>query len=1083
MLYPTPHHFFAALLLVTSLTPFSTISTQAQTLANQPSAPASPIVPTADNSLIQNIPQLNQQIEQFYQRGEYRSAIPLVQQVLKLQRQSLGDRHPDVASSLNKLAFLYTAQGQYELAEPIYQQTLELQKTVLGDQHPLYATSLDQLAGLYLRQGRYDLAEPLHQQALDIRQTQFGDRHPETATSFKNLALLYQQQGRYKLAERMYQKALASLKATVGEQHPYVPSLLASLASLYVAQGRYQQAEPLYQQTLDLQRNAQMPNAPGIASTLHRLALLYLHQGRYDLAEPIADEALDLSQTSLGEGHPYIAASRNILASIYRFQGRFDLAESQYQQSLALVRSVQGDRHPHVADSLNNLALLYFDQGRYAAAESFAKQALDLRRTLLGEAHPDVAVSSHNLALIYTRQTRYDRAEPLYQQALKQYQATLGDRHPSVLASLQSLAALYQQQGQYDIAETLHQQALNQAKATLGGQNPLLAQSFNAMASLYHQQGRYELAVNLLQQGLEIEEINLKRNLAVGAEAQKRQYIAQIQGTTDAAISLHLQNAPDNRQAAQLALTTILRRKGRVLDASSHHLQTLQQNLTMENQTLLQQLNAKRRQLAALYYTPPQFDLEPYHQKLRQLTQQADALEAKLAQRSRTFKQENQAITIDAVQQHIPTHATLLEFMRYQPFQPQAGPGKQWGQPRYAAYMLQPDGTLHWVDLGEVAVIDPLVQQFRQALSQRRSQTKQIARQLDAQIMQPIREQLNWENTHQTASPQHLLIAPDSQLNLIPFAALVDENHRYLIESYEISYLSSGRDLLRLPNAVASQQPPLVIANPTYDRPSDNHTTAIAHLQTTTAATGPQTDRAGDLQQLAFGPLPGTAAEAAAIEPKLSGAIVLTETAATENAIKQAVAPQILHIATHGFFLEAEPNVSLEPVRGVSHLFRSDILPMATPAYQLSNAPQINLQNALLRSGLALAGFNPRQSGAEDGVLTALEVANLHLRGTQLVVLSACETAVGDVAHGEGVYGLRRSLVLAGSDSQVMSLWKVDDQGTKDLMVDYYDKLMQRQGRSGALRQVQLAAIQSKQYRHPFFWAAFIPSGQWQPLR
>jgi len=136
----------------------------------------------------------------------------------------------------------------------------------------------------------------------------------------------------------------------------------------------------------------------------------------------------------------------------------------------------------------------------------------------------------------------------------------------------------------------------------------------------------------------------------------------------------------------------------------------------------------------------------------------------------------------------------------------------------------------------------------------------------------------------------------------------------------------------------------------------------------------------------------------------------------------------------------------------------------------------------LLRSGLALAGFNPRESGLDDGVLTALEVANLKLRGTQLVVLSACETGLGEIENGEGVYGLRRAFALAGAESLLMSLWTVSDEGTKELMIKYYQRILQNQGRSDALRQTQLEMLNSQDYQHPYFWAAFVPVGDWTPM-
>lgn len=144
--------------------------------------------------------------------------------------------------------------------------------------------------------------------------------------------------------------------------------------------------------------------------------------------------------------------------------------------------------------------------------------------------------------------------------------------------------------------------------------------------------------------------------------------------------------------------------------------------------------------------------------------------------------------------------------------------------------------------------------------------------------------------------------------------------------------------------------------------------------------------------------------------------------------------------------------------------------------------PGRKIENPLLRSGLALAGANRRQSGEEDGILTALEASGLDLWGTKLVVLSACETGIGEVKTGEGVYGLRRALVMAGAETQVMSLWKVDDEATKNLMVGYYKRLLAGEGRSEALRQVQLAMLKSPATAHPFYWASFIASGDWRPL-
>jgi CHAT domain-containing protein len=221
-----------------------------------------------------------------------------------------------------------------------------------------------------------------------------------------------------------------------------------------------------------------------------------------------------------------------------------------------------------------------------------------------------------------------------------------------------------------------------------------------------------------------------------------------------------------------------------------------------------------------------------------------------------------------------------------------------------------------------------------------------------------------------------------------------------------------------------------------------------------------------DLSEVYFAPLGGTAQEAQAIKSLFAEATVLTDTQATESELKRVAAPRILHIATHGFFLT--------DVAGSS----SDASEIKTRAIRAST----KIENPLLRSGLALAGANLHKSGNDDGILTALEASGMNLWGTKLVTLSACDTGLGEIKNGEGVYGLRRAFVLAGTETLVMSLWPVSDYVTREIMTAYYRGLKQGQGRGEALRQVQLSMLKQKGREHPFYWASFIQSGEWANL-
>jgi CHAT domain-containing protein/Tfp pilus assembly protein PilF len=1029
----------------------------------------------AEREALAKAEHLWQQAAQLNQQGRYAEAIPLAQQALEIEERILGAHHPDVATVLNNLALLYQKQGNYTQAEPLFQRALSIYEAALGANHPLVATALNNLAELYQGQGKYAQAEPLFQHALSIAEAALGANHSLVAATLNNLAALYQGQGNYTKAEPLLQRARAIRERILGANHPDVAQSLNNLAELYRAQGKYAQAEPLYRRALSIYEAALGANHPDVAQSLNNLAALYQDQGKYAQAEPLYRRSLSIREAALGANHPDVAQSLNNLALLlYRDQGNYTQAEPLLQRVLSIYEAALGANHPFVANSLNNLAGLYQAQGNYTKAEPLFERALSIDEAVLGANHPLVATALNNLAGLYRDQGNYTQAEPLLQRARSIYEAALGANHPFVAQILNNLAELYQAQGKYAQAEQLHQRALSIREATLGANHPLVATSLNNLASLYQAQGNLTEALASLRRSMDVQETNLDVIFSSGSEARKRAYMTTLQGTTDAAISLHLQAAKNSPEAAELALTTLLRRKGRVLDAVTEGFQRLRQHLTPPDQTLFSQLQATHSQLAALSYgglgnrSPQQ-----YREQVSTLQTQAEQLENQLAQHSAEFRTQTQPVTLQAIQPLIPADTALVELVQYQPFNPKSGLSQRWGAPRYAAYVQQQQGTPQALDLGEAAAIDAKIEAVRQGLRSPNHPVQPAARQLDQLVMQPIRSLLG--------SKTHLLISPDGQLNLIPFAALVDEHNRYLLDTYTFTYLTSGRDLLKLQLKASSREAPVLFANPDYNDPGSTQVAALPGTRSAPVSAqnrGSDQPRSTEMANLRVDALPGTQREAKAIAPLLPHATVLTGPQASETAVKQLHAPSILHLATHGFFLE---DVEFVPpnTRGGD----GTITPVFTGPPPAAKQSHQSNENPLLRSGLALAGFNPRQGGGqEDGVLTALEVTNLDLEGTQLVVMSACETGLGDVLNGEGVYGLRRAFVMAGAESQLMSLWKVDDQGTSELMSRYYQHLQQGEDRSTALRRVQQELLQAPDYRHPYHWSAFIFSGDWSPM-
>jgi len=401
--------------------------------------------------------------------------------------------------------------------------------------------------------------------------------------------------------------------------------------------------------------------------------------------------------------------------------------------------------------------------------------------------------------------------------------------------------------------------------------------------------------------------------------------------------------------------------------------------------------------------------------------------------------------TVAQVRASVLQSAALVEMLKYRPASPEFGPRARRTPSsfRYAAYVVKRDAPTIFVDLGAVEPTDRLVKELRSQLTRPSTtgRARDIGHELYLRVMKPLSPALGDATT--------ILLAPEGQLNLVPYGALVDDDGRFLIERYGLNYVVSGRDLLRQNDALRPRGPALIVANPNF---------ALKHAGISPATAGVAvSQRSVDFSNMEFSELPGTAAEAAAIRSLLPGSRVLVGNDATESAVKAARGPIVLHLATHGFFLGTHESGD----RSSGADWRSDH----------------QTEDPLLRSALLFAGVKALRSGQDDGVLTALEASGLDLRGTKLVVLSACETGIGEVKTGEGVFGLRRAFVVAGAETLVMSLWAVEDAATQRLMVNYYLRLSEGHGRVEALRLAQRAMLADPKLGHPFYWAAFIASG------
>ncbi|MBO0860119.1 MAG: CHAT domain-containing protein [Chloracidobacterium sp.] len=868
-----------------------------------------------------------------------------------------------------------------------------------------------------------------------------------------------------------YQIRIEEMRAaTENDRALYETYLLCQKSITLRDAGKYDVALPLFERVIETRKRISGTDDPDLAAALHELAVLYYYKGDYPKAETESNRALAIQEKTLGPNHPQVGASLNLMAILCFNKGDYTKAELLSNRAVAIKEKSLGPDHSNLAYYLTTLARIYDRKGEFDKAEPLYSRALAIREKTLGPEHRLFALSLNYLANLYYNKGDYTNAESLYRRALNIREKLLGPENRYVAESLVNLANIYRDRKDYAQAETFYLRALAIEEKTLRTQHPNIAITLANLAALYVMKGDAREAIAAQSRANAVIEYNLSPNIDSGSERQKLALLSILTKHTDFTLSLHSQSAPNNPQALELAFTTLLLRKARVLDAMTDTIATLRRHARPQDQALLDQLADARSHLAegalkGLGATKT----ETSSTQLRQLAEKVEKLEAELSARSAVFRAQAQPVTLAAVQAAIPADTILVEFAVYTPWAPRTEKSKE---PRYLAYALSAQGQPKWVDLGDKAPIDRAANAWRRALRNRRIDPTRLGRALDEKVMRPVRSILR----EKLGVTRRILIAPDGLLNLIPFAALVDEKNQYLVERFAISYLTSGRDLLRLRTSETSEpsnSAPLVVANPAFGRVSTIAARVGQNSGKEVAAN--QARSASDVARVLFPPLPGAEDEALAIKALMPEASVLLREQATEAALKQVRSPRILHIATHGFFFGEEVSIENGNHGHVNNNWQNDfdLQPGIWAAH---------IENPLLHSGLALAGANEGKSGDEDGLLTALEVAGLDLWGTKLVTLSACDTGMGELRKGEGVQGLRRALVLAGSESQVISLWPVSDVGAKEFMIDYYTALRQGEGRCDGLRQVQLRMLRSKYRRHPFYWAAFIQSGEWANL-
>ena len=976
--------------------------------------------------------------------------------------------------ALSNLGGFYKATGQYRKAEKLYQRALKLREDDLGKDHLDTALSLHSLAGLCQDQGEYARAEELYRRVLRIREIKLGKKDLLVARTLNDLGSLYVDRGLSEKATPLFQSSLEITIEHRGNDHPDLVAPLGWLADVAQYLGEHDKAEQGYVRCLKILERHRGKNHPSVATALHNLASFYQHLGQSARAEPLYRRSLQIRQERLGKNHPDVATSLNNLAELYKTAGQRDRAEKLYRLSLKILEDRFGGDHPLVAASRYNLAGLCKDAGRRREAETLYQKALESWEARLGKDHPDVARALNGLGLLCHDQLQHARAEAFYLRSLAIFEGRLGKHHPLLGGPLNNLALLYQDTGRYQKAQELYRRAQKIQQATLGEHHFNLALSSNNLALLLARTGEARQAAGEFDRARRIARRHLAAVLPALAESEKAAFFLNTSARRDLAmaLSLGLEHSKDNSVAA-LAASWLVNARAVDQEGLASSLLLARESSDAGVGKLSRQLLSVRQRLARLTLSRPRPGREKQHlEQVEKLTTQEQELGKALRQAGSKAAPPSW-VELGDVRKALPADAVLIDVAHFRPFNFTAKPGqKKWQAARYAAWVTPRSGAVQIVDLGPAEQIDGAVKRFREAI---KAAAELVKGQGEEKAEQALREHLDTLSKRvlqpllpHVGKSKKWLISPDGNLWLLPWEALTLKDGKYAIEKYRISYLTSGRDVIPTVAAKVKVQAPLVLADPDFDLDKKQ-------AQTNLPATAPGEDDTSSLSA-AFRlgrakRLPFTAAEARAVTPSLKAYARMTprvhlRSEALEGVFKAVQNPRVLVLSTHGFFLPDQEVARAEESR---------------PG---KSKPVKKWDNPLLRCGLLLAGCNnaAKATNADDGVLTGLEVVGTDLRGCELVVLSACETGVGEVQSGEGVSGLRQAFQLAGVQAVVSTLWQVPDKSSARLMSQFFKNLSLGMNKAEALRAAKLTLIEERRddyaAAHPFFWAAFTLTGR-----
>ena len=902
--------------------------------------------------------------------GNYAEAIRLATEVLNLDEIIFGNEHPSYAIALSNLAAYKSAIGEYSEALDLEKNASIIYEKTLGKDHPTYAGSLSSIANYNSILGNYQEAISLNTEALKIYEKTLGKEHPTYSLSINRLAELQVHIGNYPMATKLFTQALETAKKSLGPNHSAYATILHNMATCISILGDDRKAITLEKEALSIREKALGKESDAYSVSLHSLAVLNSSTGNYVEAIKYETESLNIIKKTLGKNHKSYSTGSSCLASYYSALGNYEEAIRLDSEALYTIEQTFGKNHPDYANILSNLANDYYYYGNYLEASRLGHEALNIREKVLGTQHPDYAEALSNVSMFNISLGNLAEAKRQIMEASKIFQITFGQESHNYSIMLHKLALCNALQHNFSESIRLEKEVLKIFAKTIGKNHPDYRLALNDLTFYYFNSKDY---INTAQQAiLTTEECNKivfstftdltshERTLFWNKYSNWYNYYLPMFSYYISEPELSVATYNGALLAKELLLNADREMSQLILESNDKAFIQEYRDLQFNKTILYKMLQKPKKEHIT--------DIDSIHRIVRKQ-------EKELITKSKVYGDytRNLQITWKEVQKKLNKEDIAIEFLAFPA-------GKD--SIIYAALILRPETTS--------PKMIPLFE--RKQLSNINKKDFYTTPTLSQLIWKPLEKELK--------GIKNVYFAPAGQLHNIAIEHLPSSDSTFIAEQINFYRLSSTRQLVMIKDKSHIKEA-VLYGGLKYDA----DTTALV------VENKKYTDIPRDLNiQHTFYPdslnlrdgakyLPATKIEAEQIKQALENTrlqpALYMDLRGTEESFKALSGKNIsmLHIATHGFYWT---ETEARQTKDLDFLMMGD-----------NNQSRYVEDKALTRSGLLLSGANialkgnPLPEGLEDGILTAKELAGLDLRGLDLVVLSACQTGLGEIT-GDG---------------------------------------------------------------------------------